>query len=109
MSGVPLAISPDPSSDHKAKLGQTTVPIVTEREIDPKEKSPQVPMIEVSIARSISVSKGKRQMLVPIGSRMAQFGTNERFVDRKALIPRVADAQFGHRHAISQELQIESL
>lgn len=109
MTSVPQAMTIARSPDRKAKLEKTTVPIVTEREIDPKEISPLVPKIEVSTARSISVSRGKRQVLVPIGSRMDQLGSNERFVERRALLPRVTDAQYGHRHVVSQELQIESL
>ncbi|KAJ5949816.1 hypothetical protein N7454_001400 [Penicillium verhagenii] len=86
-------------------------PVVTEREIrspvsKPKKKGPT---IQVSTARSISVSKGKRQMLVPIGARVDQLSPNERFVDRKALTAKVMDVHHGHRHGVSQELQIESM
>ncbi|KAJ5151613.1 hypothetical protein N7492_009908 [Penicillium capsulatum] len=108
-SGSPQTITLAQSSC-QSKVSQAMIPIITEREIlDPREKSPQVPRIEVSTARTVSVSTGKRQMLVPIVSRVDQLGANERYVDRKALLPRVTGSQYGHRHAVSQELQIESL
>ncbi|KAJ5600868.1 hypothetical protein N7450_001935 [Penicillium hetheringtonii] len=66
-------------------------------------------IIQFSTARSVSVSKGKRQMLVPIGSRVNHFDSNERFVDRKALTPTITEVGYGHRPAKSQQLQIESL
>jgi len=66
-------------------------------------------IIQFSTARSVSVSKGKRQMLVPIGSRVDHFDSNERFVDRKALTPTITEVGYGHRPAKSQQLQIESL
>jgi hypothetical protein len=85
--------------------------MVAREESDPKEPHEQMPTIEVSTARSISVKRGKgaRQMLVPIGSRVDHFNTNERFVDRKTLTPRITDVHGGHKHAKSQELQIESV
>lgn len=66
------------------------------------------PIIEVSTARSVSVSKGRRQMLVPIGARPDHFDSNERLVERKTLTPRITEVS-GHRPAKSQQLQIESL
>ncbi|KAJ5633398.1 hypothetical protein N7490_009737 [Penicillium lividum] len=81
-------------------------PVVTEREITPVSKS-KGPKIEVSTARSISVSKGRRQILIPIGARVDQLNPNERLVERRAMTPTIMDVQYGHRHGISQELQIE--
>lgn len=69
----------------------------------------KTPTIEVSTARSVSVSKGRRQMLVPIGSRADHFDSNERLVERKTLTPRITEVTSGHRPAKSQQLQIESL
>ncbi|KAJ5771616.1 hypothetical protein N7520_002145 [Penicillium odoratum] len=83
-------------------------PVVTEREVTPVSKS-KGPKIEVSTARSISVSKGKRQILIPIGARVDQLNPNERLVERRAMTPTIMDVQYGHRHGISQELQIESM
>ena len=80
-------------------------------EVDPKEAQDLIPIIEVSTARSISVKRGKgaRQMLVPIGSRVDNLNSTERFVDRKTLTPCITDVHYGHKHAKSQELQIESV
>ncbi|CAI7659996.1 unnamed protein product [Penicillium pancosmium] len=69
----------------------------------------KTPTIEVSTARSVSVSKGRRQMLVPIGSRADHLDSNERLVERKTLTPRITEVTSGHRPAKSQQLQIESL
>ncbi|KAJ5833926.1 hypothetical protein N7474_002237 [Penicillium riverlandense] len=64
------------------------------------------PAVEVSTAKSVSVSQGRRQLLVPIGARVDHLEPHERLVDRQTLIPSV---QSGHKHAVSQELRIESL
>ncbi|KAJ5771087.1 uncharacterized protein N7511_003138 [Penicillium nucicola] len=67
-----------------------------------------IPRVEVSTARSISVSRGKRQMIVPIGAKAEHFDPDERFVQRRALTPQIMDAHRGHRPGVSQELRIES-
>lgn len=101
--------APDPTPQ-PAQPEPIRVPLVTEpEEITAEEPSEPLPTIEVSTARSISVKKGKRQILVPIGARIDHLSPNERFVDRKALTPRIMDVRPGHKHAVSQELQIESL
>ncbi|KAJ5087208.1 hypothetical protein N7456_010824 [Penicillium angulare] len=86
-------------------------PVITEREIRSPESytNKKLPKIEVSTARSISVSKGRKQMLVPIASRVDQLHPSERLVERRAMTPTITDVQYGHRHAVSQELQIESM
>lgn len=76
---------------------------------EPTESLHKIPTIEVSIARSISVSRGKRQMIVPIGARVDHLHSNERLVERRPMTPRITDVSLGHKHAVSQELQIESL
>ncbi|KAJ5130014.1 uncharacterized protein N7515_006053 [Penicillium bovifimosum] len=68
-----------------------------------------IPKIEVSTARSISVSRATRQMLVPIGGRIDYLDSQERLVQRRPLVPMVVDAQRGHRPGVSQELRIECL
>ncbi|KAJ5272893.1 hypothetical protein N7478_008018 [Penicillium angulare] len=85
--------------------------VITEREIKSPESytNKKLPKIEVSTARSISVSKGRKQMLVPIASRVDQLHPSERLVERRAMTPTITDVQYGHRHAVSQELQIESM
>ncbi|KAJ5667720.1 uncharacterized protein N7477_006290 [Penicillium maclennaniae] len=100
---------PNPNS-LLAELPQS--PLVAEpKNLDPKKAQDLLPIIEVSTARSISVKRGKgtRQMLVPIGARVDNFNSTERFVDRKTLTPHITDVHHGHKHARSQELQIESL
>lgn len=67
-----------------------------------------IPRVEVSIARSISVSRGKRQILVPIGAKVEHFDPDERLVQRRVLTPQIMDAHRGHRPGVSQELRIES-
>jgi hypothetical protein len=68
-----------------------------------------IPRVEVSTARSISVSRAKRHMLVPIGARGSQADAEERFGQRRALTPQITDAHLGHRPGVSQELRIECL
>lgn len=99
---VPLSVGASPSKKVST--------VVTEREIkSPDSAVKKIPAIEVSTARSISVSRGKRQMLVPIAARVDQLSPNERYVERRAMTPTITDVQYGHRHAVSQELQIESV
>ena len=66
-----------------------------------------IPKVEVSIARSVSVSRGKKQIIVPIGPRTDRLNPDERLVDRKARMVRVTDGQHGHRHGNSQDVRIE--
>lgn len=68
-----------------------------------------LPRVEVSIARSVSVSKGKKQMIVPIGPRADRLSPDERLINRAAKTPHIMDAQYRHRHGNSQELRIESV
>ncbi|KAF9894450.1 hypothetical protein FE257_007953 [Aspergillus nanangensis] len=72
-------------------------------------ESIQIPKVEVSIARSISVSKGKKQVIVPIGPRTDRLSPDERLIVRRARTPQVMDAQYRHRHGNSQELRIETV
>lgn len=48
-------------------------------------------------------------MLVPIGARVDNLHANERFIERRPMTPQIMDVSYGHKHAVSQELQIESL
>ncbi|KAJ5726951.1 hypothetical protein N7493_005978 [Penicillium malachiteum] len=103
------AIVASPLSMTSSPLTKFASPVITEREINsPRLRTnKKLPKIEVSTARSISVSKGKKQVIVPISARVEQ-SPNERFVDRRAMTPTITDAH-GHRHVASQELQIESM
>ncbi|KAJ5960735.1 uncharacterized protein N7479_007885 [Penicillium vulpinum] len=79
-------------------------------EVEPvAEPQLPIPKVEVSIARSVSVSRAKRQVLVPIGMRIDHLDPEERVVHRRPLTPQITDAHRGHRPGISQELQIECL
>ncbi|KAL4877797.1 hypothetical protein BJY04DRAFT_197252 [Aspergillus karnatakaensis] len=74
-----------------------------------------VPTIEVSIARSVSVSKGRKQMLVPVRTRTGpshrqhHLGADERFVERRrqAKTVTVQGGSLGHRPGVSQDARIE--
>ncbi|KAJ5616495.1 hypothetical protein N7537_001609 [Penicillium hordei] len=79
-----------------------------EEEPEPEPRRP-TPRIEVSTARSVSVSRAKRQVLVPIGMRIDHLDPEERVVHRRPMTPQITDAHRGHRPGVSQELQIECL
>ncbi|KAJ5508061.1 hypothetical protein N7527_010204 [Penicillium freii] len=79
-----------------------------EEEPEPEPRRP-TPRIEVSTARSVSVSRAKRQVLVPIGMRIDHLDPEERVVQRRPMTPQIIDAHRGHRPGVSQELQIECL
>lgn len=112
-----LTVSPEPTQsilDPSSISAQPNFfPLVAEPEEINDEDAPatpdRMPSIEVSTARSISVKRSKRQMLVPIGARSDHLGANERFGEGRALTPTITDVRHGHKHAVSQELQIESL
>lgn len=105
----PTSAAPDPNLQH-GPAEPIRIPLVSEpEEITLEEPIEPNPTIEVSTARSISVKRSKRQVLVPIGARVDHLSSDERFVDRRALTPTVMDVRCGHKHAVSQELQIESL
>lgn len=78
-------------------------------DIEAKEAMDPIPKVEVSIARSVSVSRGKKQVIVPIRPRAGRLNPNERLVVRQAKTPQVRDAQHGHRHGISQDVRIETI
>ncbi|KAJ5835312.1 hypothetical protein N7447_001338 [Penicillium robsamsonii] len=79
-----------------------------EKEPAPGPRRP-IPKVEVSIARSVSVSRAKRQVLVPIGMKIDHLNPDERVVHRRPLTPQITDAHRGHRPGVSQELRIECL
>lgn len=86
----------------------TRLPIRHEREdVHSDDPSSRVPKIEVSIARSISVSKAKRQVLVPIGRKPDHLNPNKRLVNQRGKTPEVMEVPDGHR--VSQAVQIETV
>ncbi|KAJ5594720.1 uncharacterized protein N7459_000928 [Penicillium hispanicum] len=103
----PVTMSAGPKSG-VSPSGSARMPFTTEREVEPDEPPAPIPRIELSTAKSVSVSKDKRQMLVPIGARVDHFHPNERLVDRKGLTPQITDVH-RHKHGMSQELQIETM
>lgn len=108
MSPSPLSSGPMSAVSPRQSPQPARVPLSNGGKVV-KMVSGKTPTIEVSTARSVSVSKGRRQMLVPIGSRVDHFDSNERLVERKTLTPRITEVTSGHRPAKSQQLQIESL
>lgn len=89
------------------------VEVLEEPEQEEPELEPEtqvvIPRVEVSVARSVSVSRAKRHVLVPVGNRVDQLDAEERIVQRRALTPQITDAHRGHRPGVSQELRIECL
>ncbi|KAJ5985604.1 hypothetical protein N7522_012800 [Penicillium canescens] len=104
-----LGISPADSTRLPFADADGAIEINENEEPESEQEPPRaIPQVEVSIARSISVSRGKRQMLVPIGAKVEHFDPDERFVQRRVLTPQIMDAHRGHRPGVSQELRIES-
>ncbi|KAL4966579.1 uncharacterized protein BDV14DRAFT_198707 [Aspergillus stella-maris] len=62
----------------------------------------EIPTIEVSIARSVSVSRGKKQMIVPVRTRAPTFN-----VAGQARAVMVSGPMIGHRPGLSQDARIE--
>ncbi|EAW13508.1 uncharacterized protein ACLA_055560 [Aspergillus clavatus NRRL 1] len=103
--------SPAPQSAI-SHASSTRMPLSDENdseETDTIERIDSIPKIEVSIARSMSISRGKKQILVPIGPRPDRLSPDERLVVRRAKTPQVRDAHYGHRHGNSQDAQIETI
>ncbi|KAL2868966.1 uncharacterized protein BJX67DRAFT_30617 [Aspergillus lucknowensis] len=67
----------------------------------------RIPTIEVSVARSVSVSKGKKQVLVPVRTKTSRLNSKERLVARQARTPKVTGGQYTHRPGLSQDVRIE--
>lgn len=65
--------------------------------------------VEISVARSISVTKRPKRLLVPIGARADAIRAGERLVEKRAGTPTLISVQKGHRHEKSQNVLIESM
>ncbi|GAQ07593.1 hypothetical protein ALT_4914 [Aspergillus lentulus] len=88
----------------------TRMPLSDDNEdIEANEAMDPIPKVEVSIARSVSVSRGKKQVIVPIRPRAERLNPDERLVVRQAKTPQVRDAHHGHRHGNSQDARIETI
>ncbi|CAG8257148.1 unnamed protein product [Penicillium salamii] len=109
-TGARSGISP---SDSTRMPFVDAVEVLEEPEQEEPEPEPEtqvvIPRVEVSVARSVSVSRAKRHVLVPVGNRVDQLDAEERIVQRRALTPQITDAHRGHRPGVSQELRIECL
>ncbi|KAF7176299.1 hypothetical protein CNMCM7691_002224 [Aspergillus felis] len=93
-----------------SSFSTTRMPLSDDNEdIEANEPIDPIPKVEVSIARSISVSRGKKQVIVPIRPRAERLSPNERLVVRQAKTPQVRDAHRGHRHGVSQDARIETI
>ncbi|KAI9043235.1 uncharacterized protein KD926_004419 [Aspergillus affinis] len=105
-SGSKPALSPAESA--RMPLADDNKDFHATESFDP-EPMDAIPTVEVSIARSVSVSRGKKQTIVPIKPRSDRLTPDERLMARRARIPQVTDAHYGHRHGNSQDVRIESI
>ncbi|KAI9926131.1 hypothetical protein MW887_004594 [Aspergillus wentii] len=110
---VDQIMSPVERKSAASPAESTRMPLSDEHDeaedINPDGSVDPLPKIEVSIARSVSVSKGKRQVIVPVGPRADRLNPDERLMNNRAKTPQFMDAQYGHRHGNSQDARIETL
>jgi hypothetical protein len=78
-------------------------------DISAEDFAADTPKVEVSIARSISVSRGQKQKLVPLGGRQDRIGPDERLVDKQPLVPMLVDVRRGHHYEKSRNVLIETV
>ncbi|RJE24734.1 hypothetical protein PHISCL_02943 [Aspergillus sclerotialis] len=100
-----------PSPKHKSETPNSASPRMplTDEEDEPAPVPDEsIPKIEVSVARSVSVSRGNKQAIVPV-RRTDCLDPDERIVEKGAKTPIVMDGEYGHRPGNSQELRIESV
>ena len=84
------------------------MPLTDEQDDISSVPDESVPKIEVSVPRSISVSRGNKQTLVPV-RRTDYLDPDERIGEKRAKTPIVMDGSYVHRHGISRELKIENV
>ena len=84
------------------------MPLTDEQDDIASVADESIPKIEVSVARSVSVSRGNKQTLVPV-RRADYLDPDERIVEKCAKTPIVTDGSYVHRHGISRELKIENV
>ncbi|KAE8144462.1 hypothetical protein BDV25DRAFT_166782 [Aspergillus avenaceus] len=102
----------DEITSDKTNKDEADPPSPAHNEDDDPEPEPEpetLPTIEISIARSVSVSKGRRQVIVPVGRRGDRLTPDDRAQSRMARTPRVMNGEHGHRHGNSQDARIESV
>ncbi|KAL4995626.1 hypothetical protein BDV10DRAFT_174262 [Aspergillus recurvatus] len=104
----PLSTTRSPPKDRNEATTRTIPTLPASRTTSRAGNNAPIPTIEVSIARSVSVSKGKKQVLVPVRKRTPQLNSsNERLVVRQAKTPVVTAPAYGHRPGLSQDVRIE--
>ncbi|OKL62122.1 hypothetical protein UA08_02188 [Talaromyces atroroseus] len=109
---LPLKIKKNKSEiQTKASAATTTTTTPTDSDDSPIAKT-----IEISIARSVSVTRRvPKQTLVPLGATPQAFhNENERFGEHQKLLPTLVDVGGGeysgvHRHQKSQDIIIETI
>ncbi|KAM5434679.1 hypothetical protein MferCBS31731_006625 [Microsporum ferrugineum] len=93
------ASSCPPKSSHQNNLSIDSLSDDLQNEID---------TAQISIARSVSLSRGQKKILVPVGARTGFLRPGERFVEKSAGIPTELAVQRGHRYEKSRNALIEN-
>ncbi|KAM5496932.1 hypothetical protein McanMca71_007652 [Microsporum canis] len=93
------ASSCPPKSSHQNNLSIDSLSDDLQNEID---------TAQISIARSVSLSRGQKKILVPVGARTGFLRPGERFVEKSAGIPTQLAVQRGHRYEKSRNALIEN-
>ncbi|KAL4752001.1 hypothetical protein BDW72DRAFT_212284 [Aspergillus terricola var. indicus] len=106
----PLSTTMSPPRDRNVATARTISTLPPPQTTSQTGDNAPIPTIEVSIARSVSVSKGKKQVLVPVRKRTPHLNSsNERLVVREAKTPMVTAPAYGHRPGLSQDARIETV
>ncbi|KAI3070255.1 hypothetical protein CBS147343_5837 [Aspergillus niger] len=101
---------PSPASRRTSPTSPRPKPSgVAQKDSNPSDPENPVPTVEISIARSVSVSKGRRQVLVPIRPRPDRLDPNERVGDKKGKAPQVMEADRSHLPGRSQEVLVDTI
>ncbi|CBF86946.1 hypothetical protein AN2483.2 [Aspergillus nidulans FGSC A4] len=87
----PLSTTKSPPRDKNVATARTISTLPPPRTTSRAGDNAPIPTIEVSVARSVSVSKGKKQVLVPVRKRTPHLNSsNERLVLRRMGIARAS-------------------
>jgi len=88
---------------HKSRFNRTSSAAPKSEDLDEDMQK-----VEISIARSISVTKRPKKLLVPIIARTGSTRAEKRLVEKGAGIPTLVSVQKGHRHE-ARNVLIESM
>ncbi|KAL6238284.1 hypothetical protein BDW75DRAFT_33538 [Aspergillus navahoensis] len=106
----PLSTTRTPPSDRNEATTRIVPTLSPPRTTSRGGNNAPIPTIEVSIARSVSVSNGRKQVLVPVRKRTPQLNSSkERLVVRQVKTPVVTAPAYGHRPGLSQDASIETV